>query len=113
MPPMPKSSKRSETLRSDDAFAVSISSGRATANGSEACFAVTTECQHEMIGFVSMRLEKDGETAREIMACKNLVDMAAIQSRWVGETIRDYSVEMTKLLTICTKFVDGRVGATG
>jgi hypothetical protein len=34
-----------------------------------------------MIGFVSMRLEKDAETTREVVACKNLADVTAIQSR--------------------------------
>jgi hypothetical protein len=54
-----------------------------------------------------MRVEKDGETAREILGCRNLADATAIQSRWLEETVRDYNSEMTKLMTIYTKSVEG------
>jgi hypothetical protein len=113
MTTMRKSSKTAETLRSDEAYAVSVGSGHATASAFETWFAATTACQHEMISFVSMRLEKDGESAREVMACKNLTDVATIQSRWVEETIRDYGAEMTKLLTVCAKSINGRASIKG
>ena len=61
-----------------------------------------------MMGFMSMRLEKDGETAREMLGCRNLADATAVQSRWLEETLRDYNSEMTKLMTLYTRSVNGR-----
>jgi Phasin protein len=66
-----------------------------------------------MMSFVSMRLGKDAEATREMMACKNPADVAALQSRWVEETLRDYNAGMTKLMTICTKSVSGGGRAGG
>ncbi len=110
MTTMPKSAGTSDTLRSGAGLASPDGSGRALATAAQAWFSATTECQREMIGFVSMRLEKDGEAIREMAACKNAADVAAIQSRWLTETLRDYNAEMGKLMAICTKSVNG--GAT-
>lgn len=107
MTTMHKTSTTSSTLRSGREIALSDGSGRALANAAEAWFSAATECQREMIGFVSMRLEKDAETNREMMACKNLADVAALQTRWIEEILRDYNSEMGKLMTICTKSVNG------
>lgn len=104
---MQKTSGISETLRSGTGIAMPNGGGQALASAAEAWFSAATECQREMIGFVSMRLEKDAETSREMMACKNLADAAAIQSRWMEETLRDYNAEMGKLMTICSKSVNG------
>lgn len=111
MTTMPKTSGVSETHRSINAFAVSPESSRALANAAETWFTAATECQREMTGFTSMRLEKDAETAREMLGCKNLADATAIQSRWIEETMRDYNSEMTKLMTLCTKAMNsgGRI----
>ncbi|MBM6580815.1 phasin family protein [Microvirga sp. BT689] len=97
----------SDTMRSAQEFALSSGTNQALAKAAEAWFGATAECQREMIGFVSMRLEKDGDATREMMGCKNLADVAAIQSRWVEETLRDYNAETTKLMAICTKSVNG------
>ncbi len=105
---MPKNSGTSNTLRSGVGYAVSGDSGRALANAAETWFAAASECQREMMSFVSMRLEKDAETTREMMGCKNPADMTAIQSRWVEDTVRDYNAEMSKLMTILTKSVDSK-----
>ncbi|AWM85486.1 phasin family protein [Microvirga sp. 17 mud 1-3] len=110
MTTMQKTSRLSEALRSGAGTALPDGGGRALAVAAETWFAATTECQREMIGFVSTRLEKDGEVAREIMGCKNLTEVAAIQSRWVEETLRDYSNEMERLMTICTKSMNGGAG---
>ncbi|KLK93450.1 hypothetical protein AA309_09025 [Microvirga vignae] len=112
MATMSKSSGTSDTLRSGAGYALSGDSGRALANATETWFAAATECQREMMSFVSMRLEKDAETTREMMACKNLADVTAIQSRWMEETLRDYNSEIGKLMTIYTKSVNGggRIG---
>jgi hypothetical protein len=113
MATMSKSSGTSDTLRSGTGYAVSGDSGRALANAAETWFAAAAECQREMMSFVSMRLEKDAETTREMMDCRNSADMTAIQSRWVEDTLRDYNAEMGKLMTICTKSINGVAGPKG
>ena len=44
-----------------------------------------------------MRLEKDGELIRELGACQNWADALTVHSRWVQETLRDYTAETSKL----------------
>jgi len=95
-------------MRSAGEFALPRDNGQALAKAAETWFAASAECQREMMGFMSMRLEKDGETAREMLSCKNPADATAIQSRWIEETLRDYSSEMTKLMTLCNRAVNGR-----
>jgi hypothetical protein len=102
---MSRRSALSDTMRDAQEFALSSGTDRALAKAAEAWFGATAECQREMIGFVSMRLEKDGDATRGIMGCRNLADVAAIQSRWMDETLRDYNAETTKLMTICTQSV--------
>ena len=113
MATMSKSSGTADTLRSGAGYALSGDSGRALANATETWFAAATECQREMMTFVSMRLQKDAETTREMMGCRNPADVTAIQSRWVEETLRDYTAEMGKLMTICTKSVNGGTAPKG
>jgi hypothetical protein len=102
---MPKTLGGSARLRGIGA-ALPDGSGQAMAIAAESWFAAMAECQREMIGFVSMRLEKDGVAVREMMACKSPADVSAIQSRWIEETMRDYNSEMNKLMTICAHSVD-------
>jgi Phasin protein len=97
----------SDTMRSAREFALSRDNNQALVKATETWFAATAECQREMMSFMSMRIEKDGETAREVLGCRNLADATAIQSRWLEETVRDYNSEMTKLMTIYTKSVEG------
>ena len=113
MTTLSKRSTTSDTMRSAGEFALPRDTSQALAKAAESWFAATTECQREMMGFMSMRLEKDGETAREMLDCKNPADATAIQSRWIEETFRDYNSEMTKLMTICTKSVSGGGRAGG
>ena len=113
MTTMPKTSELSARLRSGTRTGLPDGSGQALAIAAESWFAAVAECQREMIGFVSMRLEKDGATARDIMACKNPADITAIQSRWIEETLRDYNSEMNKLMTICTQSVNRGAGPKG
>ena len=112
MTTMSKNSGTSDTLRGGARLALSDNSSRALANATETWFAAATECQREMMSFVSMRLEKDAETTREMMSCRNVTDVAAIQSQWMEETLRDYNSEISKLMTICTKSMNGE-GRTG
>lgn len=107
MATMSKSSGTSDTLRSGAVYAGSDDGARALAHASETWFAAATDCQREMMSFVSMRLEKDAETTREMMDCKNVADATAIQSRWMEETLRDYNSEIGKLMTIFTKSLNG------
>jgi hypothetical protein len=107
MATMPKSSGTADALRSGAVFALSGDSGRAMTNATETWLAAATECQREMMSFVSMRLEKDAETTRDMIGCGNLADATVIQSRWIDETLRDYNSEMARLMTICTKSVNG------
>jgi len=113
MTTMSKKSALTDTMRSAQEFALSSGTNQALAKATEAWFAAATEYQREMMSFVSMRLEKDGEATREMMACKNLADVTAIQSRWVEDTLRDYNAEMAKLMTICTKSVNRGAGPNG
>ena len=112
MTTMAKSAGTPEALRSSSRIEVQEGS-QALVTAAEAWLAATTECQREMIGFVSLRLEKDAEITREIMACKNLADVATIHARWMEETLRDYSSEMGKLTTICTRSINGGAGPKG
>ena len=113
MATMSKSSGTSDTLRSGAGYALSGEGGRALANATETWFAAATECQREMMTFVSMRLQKDAEATREMMTCRSPADVAAIQSQWVEEILRDYNSEMGKLMTICTKSVNGGAAPKG
>ena len=113
MTTMPKTQGLSETLRSGTGTALSDRGGWALANAAEAWIATTVECQRNVMDFISMRLDKDGETFRAMMACKNPADVSAIQSRWMEETLRDYASEMSKLTTIYTRLGRGGAGPKG
>jgi len=89
MTTMSKTSTLSDAMRSDGEFALARSNSQALAKAAEAWFAASAECQREMLG------------------CRNLADVAAIQSRWLEETLRDYNSEMTKLMGIYTKSANG------
>lgn len=64
-------------------------------------------CQREMLEFMSHRLEKDGETVREAVACRNVGDALAVQTRWIDEALRDYSSEASRLLALYTSAAEG------
>lgn len=102
MATMQKNSGTSDVLRSGAGLTLPNDSSRALANATETWLAAATECQREMMSFVSMRLEKDAGATRDMMGCKNVADVTAIQTRWVEETLRDYNSEMSKLMAICT-----------
>jgi len=95
--------------RGPDGLVSSEGRRRALASAMETWFAAATECQREMIGFVSERLGKDGEAAREMLACKSSADATAIQTRWIEETLRDYASEMNKLMALCNKAMESNV----
>ena len=70
--------------------------------GTDTLLATFASRQHEMLNFMAMRLERDGEAILELIACRNWVEALAVQSRWVQETIRDYTAETTKLFAFPT-----------
>ena len=76
--------------------------GQSMIPGAETLMASFAASQREMLEFVSMRLEKDGEVFRELTACRNWTDALTVQSRWVQETMRDYTAEASKLLALYT-----------
>ena len=80
-----------------------IDGGRVVADSIEAWLTTARDCQRELTEFVSSRLAKDTTTMRELLNCKNPGEAVALQTRWVQETMQDYSAEMSKVLTIYTK----------
>jgi hypothetical protein len=72
-------------------------SGQFMMPGTDTLFATFASKQREMLDFVTMRLEKDGELIRELGACQNWADALTVHSRWVQETLRDYTAEASKL----------------
>jgi Phasin protein len=107
MTTMSKRSSMSSTVTEASKTGLPKDKSDALARSAEMWLTTTSECQREMMEFVSMRLEKDSETAREVLDSKSLADVAAIQSRWIEETIRDYNSEMSKIVSICTNAVKG------
>ncbi|PVE26309.1 hypothetical protein DC522_00670 [Microvirga sp. KLBC 81] len=71
--------------------------------GFEAWCSIVTECQHEMASFVAERLEKDREAVRDALTAKDPTEAFTVQARWLQQTMQDYTVEMSKILGICTK----------
>ena len=61
------------------------------------------EGQREWLGFVAVRLEKDGQTIRDTLTCKRWQDVVVVNTDWAGEMMRDYQAEATRILTIYTK----------
>lgn len=70
--------------------------------GAETIFSAIAEGQRELLSFMAMRLEKDGDFIRQATACQNWPDVLAVQSRWVQEMLGDYTGEATKMLAICS-----------
>lgn len=79
---------------------------------SDAWWSTVAECQREMLEFISNRFEKDGEALREAMTCRSLGDALAVQSRWIDETLKDYSTEAGRLLSIYSKAAENAAPGT-
>ncbi|WP_201835498.1 phasin family protein [Microvirga zambiensis] len=110
MTTMPKRSSVSDTLRSMSGSALAGDNSRALANAAETWLSATAECHREMMGFMSMRLDKSAQTLRDVLDCKSPADISAVQSRWMEETLRDYNAEMAKLMAIYTSSANGAAG---
>ena len=107
MTTMPKKTSISETLRGVGEIAMPSGNGQALANAAETWLAATAESHREMMGFMSMRLDKSAQTLRAVLDCKNVAEVSAVQSRWMEETLRDYNAEMAKLMAIYTNSANG------
>jgi hypothetical protein len=107
MAAMPKSSEMSHRMRSGAWTALPEGSGQPLAKTAEAWCAAVTECQREMADFISIRLERDSGVVRDMMSCKSPTDAAAVHSRWVEQTLRDYNSEIKRLMSIYTSSIKG------
>ena len=74
--------------------------GQPMIRGAETLFAIFANSQRQTLDFAVMRMEKDGNLIRELTACRNWTDAFGVQSRWIQETIRDFTAQTTKLLAL-------------
>jgi hypothetical protein len=72
-------------------------------NGTGELLATISECQREMLEFFSHRLAKDSEALHRLGECQKLEDLSAIQSKWLQDTIQDYTTETIKVMDIVTQ----------
>jgi hypothetical protein len=72
--------------------------GQPMLRSADRLFATFVRSQRELLDFVAMRMEKEGEVIRELAACRTWAGALAVQSQWVQETIRDCAAEATKRL---------------
>ena len=71
--------------------------------GNEAWWATASEHQSEMLDFMSHRLFKGSQAARELGQCRSWEEAMGIQSNWLHGTFTDYSAEATKVMAINVK----------
>jgi hypothetical protein len=57
----------------------------------------------EMLDFMSHRLSKASEAARELGQCRSWEDASGVHSKWLVETLNDYSAQSTKVMAINVK----------
>ena len=76
--------------------------GQPLARGADTMLSAVTTSHQELIGFCAMRLEKDSQTLRDAMECRNWKDALDVQSHWAREMVEDYRSSMTKMLNVYT-----------
>ncbi|WP_414471306.1 phasin family protein [Microvirga sp. M2] len=103
----------SDTTRSATERAMPMGDGQAVARAAQTWLSATSQCQREMMDFMSRRLEKDGVAMRDILDCRNLADAVTLHSHWMEETLRDYNAEMSKLMTIYSHSMNGGESGSG
>jgi hypothetical protein len=79
-----------------------LSPAPAGAAGAETMLATLAESQREMFDFVRMRLEKDSDAARKVVACRNWTEAVEAQTQWAQEMVQDYTAEMTRMMSLYT-----------
>ena len=57
----------------------------------------------ELFATISDRLAKDSEALHRLGECQKLEDLSAIQSKWLQDTIQDYTTETIKVMDIVTQ----------
>ncbi|QFU14783.1 phasin family protein [Microvirga thermotolerans] len=87
--------------------------GPVLANGLEAWLSATAECQREFVAFMSKRLEKDRDLIRDLQSSRDPARTADIQARWLGECVRDYSSQVSRVMAIYMRSIDGELGREG
>jgi hypothetical protein len=70
--------------------------------GAETMLATLAESQREMFNFVRMRLEKDSDAARKVVACRNWTEAVEAQTQWAQEMVQDYTAGMTRMMSLYT-----------
>jgi hypothetical protein len=71
--------------------------------GNEAWWATASEHQSEMLDFMSHRLSRDSDAARELSRCRSWGDVSGVRSQWLQGTFKDYSAQATKIMAINVK----------
>lgn len=98
---MAKSSKSGDMANPFAAFmeAQAEAMGRMTAFNSAVAEAMGRYGQ-EFMSFVQARLAEDAKTQQELMNCRDMNEMAAIQSKFMERTMQQYTDETGKLVDL-------------
>ena len=76
----------------------------AVSDSMEAMLANATAWQRGTMEFVASRLAKDSDAMRKLVGCTDPTEAVAVYSRWVQETVQDYSAEAARLVETCTRY---------
>lgn len=60
----------------------------------------------EMSRFLTMRFEKDLETQKRVLACRDPEELRGIQSKFIQEALSDYQDETARLMEIGRSYLD-------
>lgn len=58
------------------------------------------EMQREIADFVAKRIREDMETQQDLLRCRNLDDVRAVQTRFFRNAMEHYSTETTRLMKL-------------
>lgn len=72
----------------------------------DVCSKVYLAWQREMLDFTNTRLQQDAEFGSNLMHCRKLSDAAALQQRWVADTMTDYVKEAGRLMELAANLTD-------
>jgi len=76
-------------------------------------FTSVVEMQKEVAGFVSGRIRQDLETQQELLRCRTLDELRAVQGRFFRSTLDQYSAEATRLMQLSTEVFTRAIDPTG
>ncbi len=69
----------------------------AVTRAAAACNKACAEWQREIVRFTTARLQRDGEFGRQLLATRELADIAKLQRDWFAEAGQDYADEASRL----------------